>query len=390
MSGATLAAGHPLDSRAISEYHLTPPEKLPRLRAEAQVPAPKPKGEETRLAVLGEYQILDTGPEQVFDDLAQMASAICRTPIALVSLIDAERQWFKARVGIPSAECAREVSFCAHAILQSDLFIIPDALKDPRFAASPLVANEPKIRFYAGIPLFTADGAHALGTLCVLDFEPRELSGEQISGLQALARQAEALLELAHQRALVKKAEGERAHLERELQMAYDREPELSRVDLLTGLINRRAFLEIADRERKRAQRYEVPLSVIAFDLENLQRIRDQQGEQVADALAVSVANLLRNRVRHTDVLARTGEAEFTVLLPTTGPDPAKQFAGKIRELMLEAIQQHDWPLLFAISVVTHVKAPETVDDLLRKADHVKSFVKTSDRITVREQAVGA
>ena len=354
------------------------------------MPAPKPKGEEARLAVLGEYQILDTGPEQVFDDLAQMASSVCRTPIALVSLIDAERQWFKARVGIPETECAREVSFCAHAILQSDLFIIPDTLKDPRFAANPMVVNEPKIRFYAGIPLFTADGTHALGTLCVLDFEPRELNGEQISGLQALARQAEALLELAHQRARVKKAEEARGHAERELQMAYDREPELARVDLLTGLINRRAFLEIADRERKRAQRYEVPLSVIAFEMENLQRIGDQQGAQVADALAVSVANLLRNRVRHTDVLARTGDAEFTALLPTTGPEPAKQFAGKIRELMLEAIQQHDWPLLFAISVVTHVKAPETLDDLLRKADHVKAFVKTSGRITVREQAVGA
>lgn len=353
------------------------------------MPAPKPKGEEARLAVLGEYQILDTGPEQVFDDLAQMASALCRTPIGLLSLIDSERQWFKARIGIPETECARDVSFCAHAILQSDLFLVPDALKDPRFASNPLVVNEPKIRFYAGIPLFTADGAHALGTLCVLDFEPRELSGEQMNALHALARQAEALLELAHQRALVKKAEAHCAHLEQELQMAYDREPELARLDLLTGLINRRAFLEIADRERKRAQRYEVPVSVVAFDLENLQRIRDQQGAQAADALAVSVANLLRNRVRHTDVLARTGEAEFMVLLPTTGPDPAKQFADKIRELMLEAIQQHDWPLLFAISVVTHVKAPENVNDLLRKADP-KAFVKTSGRITVREQAVGA
>ncbi|MBZ5646151.1 MAG: sensor domain-containing diguanylate cyclase [Acidobacteriia bacterium] len=354
------------------------------------MPAPRPKGEEGRLAALRAYQILDTASEQVFDDLAQLASVICRTPIALLSLIDAERQWFKARMGITQTECSRDVSFCSYAILQSDLFIIPDALQDPRFATNPLVVNEPKIRFYAGIPLFTADGTHALGTLCVLDFVARELTGEQMNALRALARQAEALLELSRQRTLVKKAEAERSRTERELQMAYEREPELARVDLLTGLINRRAFLDIADRERKRSQRYEVPMSVITFDLENLQRIREQQGDQVADALVVSVANLLRNRVRHTDVLARTGDAEFVVLLPTTATESAKQFANKIRELMLEAIQQHDWPLLFAISVVTHIKAPESLEDLIRKADHVKSFVKTSDRITVREQAVGA
>lgn len=354
------------------------------------MPAPKPIGEEARLAALREYRIVDTEAEQVFDDLTQLAASLCRTPIALLSLIESDRQWFKSRVGIQATECPRDVSFCSYAILQSDLMMVRDTLADPRFASSPLVLSEPKIRFYAGLPLFTADGKHALGTLCVLDVVPRELSGEQIAVFRALARQAEALLESARLRAELKKAHAERLRAERDLQMAYDREPELTRVDLLTGLMNRRAFLDVADRERKRAQRYEVPVSVIAFDLENLQRIRDQQGDQVADALLVSVANLLRNRVRHTDVLARSGDAEFTVLLPTTSADSAKQFAAKIRELMLEAIQQHDWPMLFAISVVTHVKAPESLDDLLRKADHVKAFVKTSGKITVREQAVGA
>ena len=354
------------------------------------MPAPKPKGEEARLAALRDYRLLETEAEPAFDDLAQLAVALCRTPIALVSLIESERQWFKARVGIQATECPRDISFCSYAILQSDLMVVRDTLSDPRFAANPLVLSEPRIRFYAGLPLFSADGKHALGTLCVLDVVPRDLTGDQITALRALARQAEALLESSRLRAELKKARADAQHAEHELQMAYDREPELARVDLLTGLMNRRAFLEVADRERKRAQRYEVPISIIAFDLENLARIREQQGDQVADALLVSVANLLRNRVRHTDVLARTGDAEFMVLLPTTAADSAKQFAGKIRELMLEAIQQHDWPLLFAISVVTHVKAPEVLEDLLRKADHVKAFVKTSDKIVVREQAVGA
>ncbi len=352
--------------------------------------APRPKGEEARLAALRDYHIPEREAEQAFDDLAQLAASLCRTPIALLSLIESERQWFKARVGVEAAECPRDLSFCSYAILQTDLMMVRDTLEDPRFATNPLVLSEPKIRFYAGLPLFTADGQHALGTLSVLDVVPRDLSGEQITALRALARQAEMLLESCRLRAALKKAQAERLRAEHELQMAFDREPELTRVDLLTGLMNRRAFLDVADRERKRAQRYEVPISIIAFDLENLARIRDQQGDQASDALLVSVANLLRNRIRHTDVLARTGDAEFMVLLPTTAADPAKQFAGKIRELMLEAIQQHDWPLLFAISVVTHVKAPEALDDLLRKADHVKAFVKTSGKITVREQAVGA
>ena len=354
------------------------------------MPAPKPQGEEARLAALREYQILDTDPEQAFDDLAELASAICGTPIALITLVDSDRQWFKARVGVQQGEVGRDISFCAHAILQPDLFIIPDALQDERFAHNPLVLNEPKVRFYAGAPLFTSDGAHALGTLCVIDRVPRQLTDEQQHGLRLLARQAQAQLELRRNLMRVKKLEAERNQAEHELQMAFEREPELARIDLLTGLPNHRAFEEIAERERKRSQRFEVPMSVIAFDLENLGTVRQEQGNEVADGLLVSVANLLRNRVRHTDVLARTGDAEFIVLLPTTATEPAKQFANKIRELMQEGIEEHQWPLTFAISVVTHLKPPESNEALVRRADKVKAFVKKSERITVREQAVGA
>ncbi len=352
--------------------------------------APKPRNEEARLAALRQYHILDTDPEEAFDDLAELASAICGTPIALVTLVDADRQWFKAKVGVQAGETGRDIAFCAHAILQPDLFIVPDALQDERFSRNPLVLSEPKVRFYAGAPLFTSDGAHALGTLCVLDRVPRQLTEEQQHALRVLARQVQAQMELRRNLKQVKKLEAERNQAEHELQMAFEREPELSRIDLLTGLPNRRAFMEIAERERKRAQRYEVPLSVIAFDLENLPAIRAEKGDAAADALVVSVANLLRNRVRHTDVLARPGDNEFIVLLPTTAAAPAKQFASKIQELMLEGIQQHEWPLTFAISVVTHVKPPESNDELVRRADHVKAFVKTSEKITVREQAIGA
>lgn len=151
--------------------------------------------EAARLAALRRYRILDTDPEQAFDDLTLLASHICGTPIALISLIDADRQWFKSRVGITIAETSRSVSFCTHAIKQRDLFIVPDARANPAFRSNPFVADENGIRFYAGAPLVTPDG-HALGTLCVLDRVPRTLSDEQLEALEALRRQVVAQLEL--------------------------------------------------------------------------------------------------------------------------------------------------------------------------------------------------
>src|SRR3954454_4282509 len=141
--------------------------------------------EAARLEALRRYQILDTEPERSFDDLTLLASHICGTPMALITLIDADRQWFKSRVGIPIHETARAISFCTHAIQHRDLFIVPDARHDDRFSGNPFVVGAPEIRFYAGAPLVTPDG-HALGTLCVLDRVVRTLSREQLEALTAL------------------------------------------------------------------------------------------------------------------------------------------------------------------------------------------------------------
>jgi anti-sigma regulatory factor (Ser/Thr protein kinase) len=151
--------------------------------------------EGARLAALRRYRILDTDPERAFDDLALLASRVCGTPIALITLVDADRQWFKSRVGLSTTETSRSVSFCSHAIEQRELFVVPDAHQDQTFRNNPSVTGDPHIRFYAGAPLITPDG-HALGTLCVIDRVPRTLTPDQVEALQVLKRQAEMQLEL--------------------------------------------------------------------------------------------------------------------------------------------------------------------------------------------------
>ena len=157
--------------------------------------APPPTNEAERLAALKEYHILDTGTEQSYDDITTLAAHICEVPVAMISLVDEDRQWFKSKVGLEQQQTSRDVAFCAHAILQNEPFVVRDATKDRRFADNALVTGEPHVRFYAGIPLINPEGL-ALGTLCVVDHQPRRLSAKQQEALQALSRQVMALLEL--------------------------------------------------------------------------------------------------------------------------------------------------------------------------------------------------
>lgn len=175
------------------------------------------KNEAARLASLQRYAILDTEPEQAFDDFVLLASFICKAPIALISLVDENRQWFKSKVGLSVSETPREIAFCSIAIQQSDVFVVPDTLNDDRFRDNPLVVSEPNIRFYAGAPLVNDDG-HALGTICVIDQAPRDFGRNQEEALRVLSRLVLAQLELRRNLMLLKEALSDRTKEEHERQ----------------------------------------------------------------------------------------------------------------------------------------------------------------------------
>lgn len=150
--------------------------------------APLPQNESERLRTLRLFRILDSGSENAFNELTRLAATICDSPISLITLVDEDRQWFKSKVGITVSQTSRDVAFCSHAILQNDVFVVEDASRDERFASNPLVTSDPSIRFYAGAPLIVAEGV-SLGTLCVIDRKPRQLSAAQLDALNCL-RQA--------------------------------------------------------------------------------------------------------------------------------------------------------------------------------------------------------
>lgn len=167
--------------------------------------APLPENEAARLETLRQYEILDTDPEESFNDLTRLAAYICDTPIALITLVDSNRQWFKSRIGLDAKETSRDISFCAHAILQDGPLIVRDALDDERFRSNPMVLSDPYIRFYAGSPLMSPEG-FKIGTLCVIDREPRQLSREQVASLKILGNQVITQLDLRREVLTLKRA----------------------------------------------------------------------------------------------------------------------------------------------------------------------------------------
>lgn len=347
------------------------------------VSAPVPENEAERLAALKRYAILDTISEKAYDDLLAIAAGICGTPMGAVSLIDQERQWFKAQKNLPAHETPREIAFCAHTILNEGLFVVPDALKDERFSDNPLVTGNPSIRFYAGAPLVTPRG-EAVGALCVIDDQPRELSEFQRQALSSLSRQVVALLELRAAHNELKNHLSEREWYER---MLHIREKELldenkqltklSRTDALTGLPNRRTFNSAMDAAVAVAAGDGSSLAMAIIDIDHFKVLNDAYGHPAGDDALILIARALEAEAPATGTVARFGGEEFVVVLPGYGEGGAAIACEQIRK----AIEQlaHEPNLTISIGISAH-RNGDTVSDLYSRADAALYSAKRAGR----------
>jgi PAS domain S-box-containing protein len=264
--------------------------------------ARRPDGEEERLQALRAAAILDTAPEADFEGLTRIAAAICGTPIALVSLVDAHREWFKSKVGLAATEVPRDVSIGAHAILERDLMVVPDTRADARFADNPLVMRDPTIRFYAGTPLRTADG-HAFGTLCVIDYVPRQLTPEQRSALRDLGQQATALIELRRIVSDLRRAVADRERAEVALRSALETAGRVPAVPPPTS-IARPGFLAVAA--------LMVPLALTLWGAERSRESLARRREDRFVRAAEQIREALRERMAGYEELLHGGVALFS------------------------------------------------------------------------------
>lgn len=302
-----------------------------------------PANEQARVSELHALNILDTPPEERFDRVTRLARRLFGVPIAVVSLVDRKRQWFKSRVGIDACETGRDESFCSHAILRDDIMVINDALEDERFRDNPLVAGEPHIRFYAGSPISSPNG-YKLGTLCLLDTEAREFDADDRALLGDLSRMVEQELVAVH----------------------------LATMDELTKLSNRRGFESLSQYALGMCKRLSKPASLLYFDLDLFKQINDRFGHAEGDRALSNFARILAGSFRESDVVGRLGGDEFAVFLVNTG---LAETDTVLRNLA-QAIDDHNrtskrgYDLLYSVGAVAYDPAGhDTIADLMNSAD---------------------
>jgi diguanylate cyclase (GGDEF)-like protein len=302
-----------------------------------------PHDEVTRLNSLRALDILDTSREERFDRLTRLARRIFGVPIALVSLVDEDRQWFKSAIGIKTRETLRNVSFCGHAILGDEVFIVEDATLDERFYDNPLVLGEPHVRFYAGCPLRFLDGSR-LGTLCLIDTKPRTLDACDRASLRDLA-------EL----------------VERELAAV-----QLATMDELTGLANRRGFINMAGHSLSVCLRQDLPATLVFFDLNKFKQINDQFGHAEGDTALRGFADIMRRTFRHSDVPGRLGGDEFVVFLSDATAGFVDEVLARFRDSLDDYNRGADrgYDIRFAQGVVNaSAHSALSIEGMLLKAD---------------------
>lgn len=313
-----------------------------------------PPNEALRLATLKSLNVLDTPAEERFDRVTRMAKRMFRVPMALVSIVDQDRQWFKSVQGLDACQTPRNISFCGHAILGEDIFLIQNALEDPRFADNPLVAGPPHIRFYAGCPLRAPDGAK-VGTLCIIDTAPREFDHDDALALHDLA-----------------------AMVEDELS-AF----QTSTTDDLTRISNRRGFHQLARYGLNFCIRNGQPAALAFIDLDRFKPINDQFGHAEGDLALVAFAEVMQASFRSTDLFARLGGDEFVVLL--TGASKAdaegvlQKFGGQLDDYNARA--RRGYNLEFSCGVVGFDPSkPQSVDELLAAGDAQMYAIKAAKK----------
>lgn len=304
---------------------------------------PIPVFEAERLRSLRSLDILDTPPEESFDRLTRLARRLFDVPIALVSLVDSDRQWFKSKQGLEVTETGRDISFCGHTILDDEILVVPDTVGDTRFCDNPLVTEDPHIRFYAGCPIRTANGRR-IGTFCVIDRRPRELCSED----QALLRDLAVMVE-------------------REITQR-----ELATVDELTGLANRRGFKAVSTQALALCRRSGIPATLLLVDLDHFKQINDDFGHAEGDRALCEMAKLLNDTYRESDVIARLGGDEFCVLLSGSGETDIKR---PLEALEANVHARNDnaagkFRLCYSVGAALYDPVEHRViDDLVRVAD---------------------
>jgi diguanylate cyclase (GGDEF)-like protein len=338
---------------------------------------PLPDNESERLASLKELDLLDTPAEDRYDRITRLACDVLKVENSAINLVDEQRQWGKSTCGVESTEGPREDSFCTYAILDESITVIPDARQDEQFSDNPLVVGEPHIRFYMGHPIHTED-QFRIGTLCVFDSEPREVSPEDKRILKDLA----AIVDSELQRSQLNV---ERTRLRTQLEEAERR----SRIDDLTKLWNRRAVFDLIESEVNRSKREGLQLTVGMIDLDDFKEVNDTHGHQVGDQVLRTTAQVLRQSTRDYDVIGRYGGEEFIVMFPESGRDEARRIA----ERMLEGLRDADFTggsnekLSVTMSIglsTTDSGGEQEPEELIEQADEALYQVKNDGKDTVK------
>lgn len=302
-----------------------------------------PSDESGRIASLRSLKILDTPPEERFDRLTRLAKRMFNVPIAIVSLVDSKRQFFKSKIGLEISETPRDISFCGHTILEKKIFVIPDTTEDVRFANNPLVTDDLEIRFYAGCPLLHLDGS-SLGALCILDTKPRNFSADDLEALRDLAALVEVEL------------------------MAI----QLATHDELTKIYNRRGFIFQAQNSLNICLREKMTASIAYFDLDKFKRINDNFGHEEGDKALVTFANTMTKIFRQTDVLGRLGGDEFVVFLTSSTLEVATHTVERFRQSLeqITKARNNKWQIQFSDGIVSLEQGhPTTIEKFLEAAD---------------------